>query len=125
MNPSLLQGLRCLILDVDGVCTDGKLIYGPDGSIATMTFHAQDGAGIKLMLEEGYQVAVISGNRSPIIEHRMRYLGIQHIFLGQEEKLPAFYQLLDTLGLMPEHCAYNRSQTTSPKKQGEKGRCVK
>jgi len=106
MHPHLLNDIRCLILDVDGVCTDGKLIYGSDGNISTMTFHAQDGAGIKRMLDQGHHVAVISGNRSPIIEHRMKYLGVKHIFLGQEEKLTAFYQLLDMLALEPRHCAY-------------------
>ena len=99
MTPSL-QDIRCLILDIDGVCTNGQLTYGPEG-ITSMTFHAHDGMGIRQLIQNNITVAVISGNNSPIVTHRMNYLGVEHLFLNQQDKRQAFRSLLNTLKLSP------------------------
>jgi len=73
---NLLKPIRLLILDVDGVLTDGRLFYGPDGESAKV-FNARDGLGIKLLLENGLKIAVISGRSHPAVETRMRELGLK------------------------------------------------
>ena len=96
--------IRCLFLDIDGVLTDGKLYIGPNGE-ETKTNFVRDGLGIKLLLKAGLQVAVISGRPSPSMRQRLEYLGITEIVLDNEDKLPAFEQIRDKLGLKDEQCA--------------------
>ena len=97
--------VRLLILDVDGVLTDGKLYLGSDGS-ELKSFHILDGLGIKMLLEAGLQCAVISGRHSDAVERRMRALGVEHVHHGIEDKLPVFSQLLSTLALDPVQAAH-------------------
>ncbi|ASF47071.1 3-deoxy-manno-octulosonate-8-phosphatase KdsC [Methylovulum psychrotolerans] len=97
--------IRLLILDVDGVLTDGKLFFDQQGN-EYKSFHAQDGHGIKLLRRTGVEVAVISGRSSPIVSLRMNALGISHVYQGHEDKRAAFAELLAKLALTPEQVAY-------------------
>lgn len=97
--------VRLVIFDVDGVLTDGKLYFTPDGQ-EFKGFHARDGHGIKLLQRTGVETAVISGRNSPAVSLRMESLGITHVYQGQENKLAAFYELLDKLKLTPEQSAH-------------------
>lgn len=97
--------IRCLILDVDGVLTDGRLYFNEQGEVVKV-FHAQDGLGIKLLQQAGITVAIISGRNSPIVQKRAEELAIAHIYQGQENKLPALEQLMMKLGLTDEQFAY-------------------
>ena len=97
--------LKLLILDVDGVLTDGKLFFDNQGN-EYKTFHAQDGHGIKLLRKTGVEVAVISGRKSTVVELRMKSLGINHVYQGYEDKRSAFAELIDNLGIMPEQAAH-------------------
>jgi 3-deoxy-D-manno-octulosonate 8-phosphate phosphatase (KDO 8-P phosphatase) len=96
--------VRLLVLDVDGVLTDGSLLLGPDG-VEHKRFHVRDGLGVKLLREAGVEVAAISGRRAPVVEERMASLGVRHVFQGSEDKLPVFRSLLDRLGLEPGSAA--------------------
>ena len=107
-NTELAQraaNIRLLILDIDGVMTDGRLYIGPDG----MEFKAvsvRDGHGIKMLQREGITVAVISGRPSPAMEHRLADLGVKHVFLAVKDKLAVFNQLLIELGITADQSAF-------------------
>jgi 3-deoxy-D-manno-octulosonate 8-phosphate phosphatase (KDO 8-P phosphatase) len=88
--------IRLVVLDVDGVLTDGRLYYGADGETLKV-FHVRDGHGIKALLAAGIDVAIISGRRSAALERRARELGIHHVHQGIEDKGPALAALLETL----------------------------
>jgi 3-deoxy-D-manno-octulosonate 8-phosphate phosphatase (KDO 8-P phosphatase) len=90
--------LRLLVLDVDGVLTDGRLWFGPDGE-ALKVFHVRDGHGIKRLREAGVEVAVISGRTSPAVEARMRELGVARIIQGADDKRAALDALLGGLAI--------------------------
>lgn len=99
VSPSILeraQNIRLLICDVDGVLTDGRLYFTPEGD-ELKSFHARDGHGIKLVQRAGIDTAIISGRNSKAVALRMESLGVRHVFQGQEHKLPTFLKLLDEL----------------------------
>lgn len=99
--PQLLlraQGVRVAFFDVDGVLTDGGLYFGAEGE-ALKRFHTLDGHGIKLLSHAGITVCVISGRDSAPLRLRLRALGVMHVRLGTEDKLPAAQAMLDELGL--------------------------
>ena len=97
--------IRLAIFDVDGVLTDGGLIFDEAGR-ENKVFHSRDGHGLKMLQGSGVELAVISGRRTEAVTHRMAGLGISHVYQGQQDKLPAFYELLDKLQIAPEHTAY-------------------
>ena len=98
-------GIRLVIFDVDGVLTDGSLFIDADGR-ELKAFHSRDGHGMKLLQASGVDIGVITGRTSEVVEHRMRSLGIEHVYQGRQEKLPAFLDLVGKLGLDPEQIAY-------------------
>lgn len=84
-----LQAIKLVITDVDGVLTDGLLHYDANGE-AIKSFHVRDGLGIRMLMENGVQVAVLSGRDSPILRKRLADLGISLFLLGKlEKKVPA------------------------------------
>lgn len=97
--------VRALVLDVDGVLTDGGLYYGPDGSIAKR-FNVQDGLGVKLAQAAGLVVAVITGLDSPAVECRVRELGITDYYPGHVAKVPLLEGFCAKRGLAMEELAY-------------------
>jgi 3-deoxy-D-manno-octulosonate 8-phosphate phosphatase (KDO 8-P phosphatase) len=96
--------IQCLVLDVDGVLTDGRLYYGEQGEIIK-TFYVQDGLGIKLAQQAGITVAIISGRNSAIVQKRAAELNINHVYQGNDDKLPILDQLLTKLTLNYSQCA--------------------
>lgn len=102
---SRAAGLRLLVLDVDGVLTDGGLFYGADGE-SLKRFNVLDGHGIKLLQQAGVAVAIISARKSPIVERRAADLGIAHLFQGVHDKLSAFNTLLAHTGLTAADCGF-------------------
>jgi len=97
--------IRLLIFDVDGVLTDGGLFIDTEGR-EHKVFNSRDGHGMKMLQQCGVSIAIITGRSSPAVAHRMAGLGIEHVYQGQQEKLPAFEQLLDQLGLSAAQAAY-------------------
>jgi len=96
--------IRLLVLDVDGVLTDGRLYFGPRGE-ALKVFDVRDGAGIVQLQHAGLLVAVISGRRSPAVTARCRELGVRHVHQGVRDKLTALVRLCARLKLTPAACA--------------------
>jgi 3-deoxy-D-manno-octulosonate 8-phosphate phosphatase (KDO 8-P phosphatase) len=90
--------IRMLVLDVDGVLTDGKLYFDHAGN-ELKAFNTRDGLGMKALQRSGIEVAVITGRKSEAVSHRMAQLEIQHVYQGREDKLNAFLHLLELTGL--------------------------
>ncbi|HET9106450.1 MAG TPA: HAD hydrolase family protein [Steroidobacteraceae bacterium] len=103
-RPRTAAGVRLLVLDVDGVLTDGRLYYGTRGETLKV-FHVRDGLGMKLLTAAGIAVAVISGRRSGMTVRRCRELGIRYVFQGVEDKLATFHRLRERLELASRVCA--------------------
>jgi 3-deoxy-D-manno-octulosonate 8-phosphate phosphatase (KDO 8-P phosphatase) len=97
--------VRLLILDIDGVLTDGGLQFDNRGE-EYKTFNSLDGHGIRMLLDCGIEVAVITGRKSAIVDHRMGDLGVRHIYQGCRDKLAAVTTLLQATGFEPEQVAY-------------------
>jgi 3-deoxy-D-manno-octulosonate 8-phosphate phosphatase (KDO 8-P phosphatase) len=97
--------LKLLILDVDGVLTDGKLFFDNEGN-EYKAFHARDGHGIKLLRQTGVEVAVISGRKSNSVALRMKNLGIEYVYQGHENKIAAFNEIIDKLRITPDQAAH-------------------
>lgn len=100
-----LKLIKMLILDIDGVMTDGHIIWIEKQGWARK-FSVKDGFGIQLLLRNGVDVAVISAADNPDVRARMEKLGIQHFYFGSEDKLKAFEDLLKKTGLKAEQTAY-------------------
>jgi len=96
--------IRLLVLDVDGVLTDGRLHYGPAGE-TQKNFHVRDGAGIRAVLSAGIAVAVISGRKSAAVTRRCAELGIRHVYQGIDDKAVVLQRLLKQLRLQGRQCA--------------------
>lgn len=97
--------IRLMVLDVDGVLTDGRLYFGPQGE-ALKAFDVRDGHGIKLLMAGGIEVAILTARRSDIVTARMRELGVARVLQGQSDKRAALAALLAELGLAAEQCGY-------------------
>jgi len=100
-----LQNIRLAIFDVDGVLTDGRLHYGPNGE-ELKVFHAHDGHRLKQLIKHNTQVAIISGRDCAALRTRLHDLGIEHAYLGQSNKLPALTDLLEKTELNLEQACY-------------------
>jgi 3-deoxy-D-manno-octulosonate 8-phosphate phosphatase (KDO 8-P phosphatase) len=96
--------IELLVLDVDGVLTDGRLYYSARGEVLKV-FDVKDGLGIKRLMAAGVTVAIISGRRSPMVKRRARDLGIKHVYQGSADKLPIFERLRRRLKLDAAACA--------------------
>jgi 3-deoxy-D-manno-octulosonate 8-phosphate phosphatase (KDO 8-P phosphatase) len=103
--PKLLQRLRALVLDVDGVLTDGGMYYGPGGE-GLKRFNVKDGMGLHLVLEAGIAVALISGENSEILRRRAEKLKIADVFVGVEDKLKTLEGFLSSKKIAPAETAY-------------------
>ena len=97
--------IRLLVMDVDGVMTDGKVTYTSDGQ-ELKSFNIKDGLGVKHAQASGIETAIITGRTSPMVERRALELGIKHIIQGREDKLTALSDLLEQMKLSLNHVAY-------------------
>ena len=97
--------IRLACFDVDGVLTDGRLVFGHGGE-ELKSFHVQDGLGIKLLQQHGIAVALITARESTLVARRASELGIGHVHQGAVNKLAVFTTLLSSLSLRPEQAAY-------------------
>ncbi len=97
--------IRLMILDVDGVMTDGRL-YFDDAGTESKAFHVRDGYGIKLVQAQGVEVAIITARFSPAVAHRAKDLGIKYLFQGCKNKHLAYSELKLTLNIDDRAVAY-------------------
>jgi len=117
-NPALFPGIaadenafrdaasvRFLVLDVDGVCTDGKLYFQENGH-PVKCFNAQDGIGIKTAMKAGIGIGIITGRNDPCVLARMSQLGVTEFHAGFEAKLPKLEAIRQKYDLKPEEMAY-------------------
>jgi 3-deoxy-D-manno-octulosonate 8-phosphate phosphatase (KDO 8-P phosphatase) len=101
--------VKLLLMDVDGVLTDGRIYFVPSpkgGFIETKTFHSRDGLGIRIAHEAGLKSGIISGRRSPVVEHRVRELGIHFVRQHSLNKLEPYQSILEAAGLSPADVCY-------------------
>lgn len=92
------KAIRLLILDVDGVLTDGSLYFGPQGE-ALKVFHVRDGHGIKMLQKAGIEVAFLSGRRSDPAYHRARELGINRFHEGLRDKIGVMEEIMTAMNI--------------------------
>jgi len=101
----LQREIRLLILDVDGVLTDGSLFLGDAGE-QYKAFHSRDGHGIRMAQQGGLEVAILTGRDSQVVVHRMRDLGVRHLLQGRRDKGEALDELLNRTGFAPGQSAF-------------------
>ena len=94
------RAIRLVVLDVDGVLTDGRIIY-TDAGEEIKAFHVRDGHGLRMLQEAGLTVAIITGRRSLAVAHRAQNLGITHVYQGVRDKVAVLRQLQEELALSP------------------------
>lgn len=97
--------VRLMGFDVDGVLTDARLYFGPEGD-ALKAFCARDGHGIKLLQAAGVEVAIVTGRSSRTVEQRASNLGVRHLRQGVEDKRAALAEIAHALGTDLAHCGY-------------------
>lgn len=99
------KDLKLFLLDVDGVLTDGTITYTHEGN-EIKSFHTRDGLGIRLLMESGVEVGLITARESEAVNRRVQDLGIKHVFQKAKNKLEIFEQLLKDLQLQPTQVGY-------------------
>lgn len=97
--------ILCILSDVDGVLTDGGIVYDDRGG-ETKRFHVRDGVGIKSWMNSGFHFSILTARESPTVIRRASELGIQHIRQGYQDKLPAALEMIAELGCKPEQVCY-------------------
>lgn len=105
---SLLEAARqikLLIMDVDGVLTDGRIFIRDNGE-EIKSFHTLDGHGLKMLHRHGISTAIITGRDAPSVGLRVQQLGIAHYFKGVSDKKSCYQKLLQQLHLTEQQCAY-------------------
>lgn len=100
-----LRKIKLLLMDCDGVLTDGRLYYGPSGE-EHKVFYVRDGYGLVAWHAAGYNSGIISGRNSPIVKLRFEQLGVSFIRQGNDDKVPAFEQILKDADVTEERTAY-------------------
>ncbi|MGI2015042.1 3-deoxy-manno-octulosonate-8-phosphatase KdsC [Shewanella oncorhynchi] len=99
------QKIKLLICDLDGVFSDGRIYLSNSGE-ELKAFHTRDGYGVRSLLTSGFNLAVITGRQSKIVENRMTALGVTHIYQGVDNKFEPYEALLALYGVTPEEVAY-------------------
>lgn len=100
-NLNTLSKLRFLVLDVDGVMTDGSITYTSSGE-ELKTFNVKDGSGLKYWQRVGYAAGIITGRSSSVVERRAAELDIHYIEMGVKEKLSVFKKMIAEAGVSPD-----------------------
>lgn len=100
-----IANIQLLILDVDGVLSDGKIILSNDGNL-TKNFDVKDGLGMLLLQKFGVKLAVITGKTSQVVKDRLSSLGVHDIYQGQKNKIKAYEDLLKQHQISARNVAY-------------------
>lgn len=111
LDATLAHSIRCLVLDVDGVLTDGSIMIDDHG-VETKRFNVKDGLGLATWIKLGFEVAVITKRKSRVasgegaLAHRCRELGIKHLIQGSSDKAAALAEVSKATGVEAAHMAY-------------------
>lgn len=97
--------IKLLLMDVDGVLTDGRLYFSAQGE-ELKVFHARDGQGIVMWHKAGFRSGIISGRNSKIVEMRAKQLGVDFVWQRRNEKISAFHEIVASSGVLPEEVAF-------------------
>ena len=97
--------IKLLILDVDGVMTDNRLVYSDDG-IESKSFYTRDGHGMVMLQKSNVEIGIITGRKSQLVSNRMSDLKVKHVYQGVPDKLPTFLKLVEELDINLEEIAY-------------------
>lgn len=100
-----LERIRIVLLDVDGVLTDGRIWYGPDGD-QVRAFHVRDGLSIKAAQAAGLAVGIITGRDTAATARRAAELGLDELHQGKRNKLPVWEEVLERRGLAADQACY-------------------
>jgi 3-deoxy-D-manno-octulosonate 8-phosphate phosphatase (KDO 8-P phosphatase) len=101
----IAEPIQLILSDVDGVMTDGRIIYDNAG-VETKMFHVRDGLGIKLWQKSGFSFGIITSRNSQIVRVRAAELGVAHVRQGFDEKLPAVLDVMKLCSLQPPQVCY-------------------
>ena len=101
----MLDSIDLLILDVDGVLSDGRIVYDSRGA-ETKAFHVLDGQAVKYWRRVGHEVAILSGRASRTIRLRARELGVRAVYMNAKDKLPVFEKILTHFGRHADRACY-------------------
>lgn len=105
MPSDKLKRIKLLLLDVDGVLTDGSIVYDDKG-VETKAFNTKDGLGIRMLIEAGVQVGIVTGRTSKALHHRCNNLGISLIFDRVRDKPDVLGRIMAQTGILAEQIAY-------------------
>ena len=108
LNSELAERFRrvkLLIMDCDGVLTDGRLYFGPTGE-ELKVFFVRDGQGLAYWHKAGFRSGIISGRNNPILEMRARQLGVEFIWQGRKEKVSAFHELIEAAAVAADEACF-------------------
>jgi 3-deoxy-D-manno-octulosonate 8-phosphate phosphatase (KDO 8-P phosphatase) len=106
--PSVIEKashIKLLLLDVDGVLTDGKIYFTEDGN-EHKAFHSQDGLGIKMLRQAGIEVGIVTARQSNIVQMRMNELGVKYVFQSQTNELNAYEKIKWQLSLKDQNISF-------------------
>ncbi len=108
MNSEIIERakkIKLLLLDCDGVLTDGRLYFTENGE-EIKVFHVRDGQGLAMWHDAGFRSGIISGRNSRVVEKRAMELGIQFIKQGSKDKSTCFKEILEVAGVLQEEVAF-------------------
>lgn len=104
-NTQRIKKIKILVLDVDGVLTDGRIIMDDRGREIKF-FDVRDGHGLKMLMRTGIEIVFLTGRKSRVVEHRARELGITEVYQGARNKVEIFEAVLERKGLQAAEAAY-------------------
>lgn len=104
-NRRRIEKIKLLILDCDGVLTDGRLFFGPTGE-ELKVFFVRDGQGLVEWHKAGGHTGIITGRNSPIVDMRAKQLGVEYIFQGRKEKVSAFNEMIAAAGIAADEAVF-------------------
>jgi len=105
MNEEKLRKIKLLLLDVDGVLTDGKIVYTDQGE-EIKSFDVKDGHGLKLLMRAGIDVALVTGRKSKVVKHRAKDLGITLVYQQVWDKREVLNKILQEKGISEDAIAF-------------------
>lgn len=103
---SKLKNIKMCLFDVDGILTNAQVYWDGEECGFNRAFHIQDGYGMKTLMRAGIKVGIITGGNSKGVQKRFDYLGVDYLYMGNEDKRQAFQEIVDNSGIDKEQILY-------------------